>query len=156
FGMLERDDRGDRLLGSVRCVGRQRTATADELESALPADTSRGALLRSTRESEFPMLAYLVDSPAVRDLLAQIDAAGEAVVEVSRLVLLSAYRASGEGGTCATVKHMVEALVAYFFWLGTQNALLTCSPHHIAFYLPLGFRLAEGTSTRFTPKFGTK
>jgi FixJ family two-component response regulator len=151
FGCYLVQAAASRLVGTIRVVGKDPTALGNALAEVFPSDCVAGRNLRAPRAFPLPMQEYLVDRDAVSQLLERV-AAGEDVVEPGRLALLPAHREGGAAGARHLARHMIEGSVSFFFFFRIMNAVLTCTPLHVAFYKPYGFELTNGTRVTFTPQ----
>ena len=159
LSLFEHDINHERQIGTLRVALRTpapAAATLAEIAEGIPGLVER---LHSPRAEPFPLMTYLVDRDAVAALVERCEAAGEPVGEPGRLTLVPGMRgAAGAAGALPLARHIIEASTSFFFFFffSIHHAILTCIPAHTRFYRPLGFKEAEGTTTKLQPRLGVE
>jgi len=88
----------------------------------------------------FPLMTYSPDAAIIEELLSQVRAHGERMVELCRFAISHSYR------SLRLAKHIFESTIAfYWFYLQFDHAIACCDSSKKAFYRRYGVRQLAGT-----------
>jgi hypothetical protein len=93
------------------------------------------------RGGSLPTLTYSVEIERFPSLIDTVQARGESVVEVGRLVMLPEVRSDAAKRSVCLANRLIAAAAAQVSFVApVENVLINCWHRHRVFYAPFGFR----------------
>ena len=143
YGLFAVHADGEDQVGGVRVIGEESAAAQAVIAIAQEDDVLR-TVVSKHRDSPIELPRKWPDPAAVIQFMEGRAAAGERLVEISRLVLAASERAAGLGRSPAALALLEGVAAATGFVRGVENTVLHCSFRHTPAYSAFGFQRIPG------------